>query len=156
MAELQKIWRYNIRPRTIGRDCGPRSSERAGLTVKVTLDQVCRASSHSPRRRTRNYTALDPGFFRLLLAGKNAGATWAHDAPCHLEHAEPDRIQERRNDPLLVDALPGREIKRIYPVQGMIRGIPHHALKRVHHAVVGRTDAGPQTKSRLRSCGNAT
>ena len=29
-----------------------------------------------------------------------------------------------------------------YLVQGMIRGIPHHALEHVHHVVVGRLTQG--------------
>ena len=31
-----------------------------------------------------------------------------------------------------------REIKRIHLVQGMIRGIPHHALEHVDNGLVGR------------------
>jgi hypothetical protein len=79
---------------------------------------------------------------QALIGGKNTGAAWAHNAPCHLENAEPHRIQERRDDSLLVEALSDREIKRIHPVQGMIRSIPHHALEHVHHLVVGRLTQG--------------
>ena len=35
-----------------------------------------------------------------------------------------------------------REIKRVYLVQGMIRGIPHHALEHIHNGVVGRLTQG--------------
>src|SRR5258706_1775650 len=51
-------------------------------------------------------------------------------------------MQERWDEPLLVDALTGREIKRVHLVQGMIRGIPHHALEHVYRVVVGRLTQG--------------
>ena len=53
-------------------------------------------------------------------------------------------MQQRRDDPLLADAglLAGeslrRKVKRIHPVQGMIRRLPHHALEHVDNGSVGR------------------
>ena len=79
---------------------------------------------------------------QAFVGGENTGAARAHHVPCHLEHAEPHRIQQRRDDPLLVDVGLGREIKRIHLVQGMIRGIPHHTLEHVDDAFVGRLTQG--------------
>ena len=79
---------------------------------------------------------------QAFVGGKNAGAARAHHVPCHLEHAEPHRIQQRRDDPLFVDAFLAREIKRVHLVQGMIRGIPHHALEHVDNVFVGRLTQG--------------
>ena len=87
---------------------------------------------------------------QAFVGGKNPGAARAHHAPCHLEHAEPHRIQQRCDDPLFVDALRACEIKRVHLVQGMIRGIPHHTLEHVDNGFVGRL-----TQSRKQSLGFA-
>ena len=79
---------------------------------------------------------------QAFVGGKNPGAARAHHVPCHLEHAEPHRIQERCDDPLFVDALRACEIKRVHLVQGMIRGIPHHTLEHVDNGFVGRLTQG--------------
>ena len=79
---------------------------------------------------------------QAFVGGKNPGAARAHHAPCHLEHAEPHRIQQRCDDPLFVDALRAGEIKRVHLVQGMIRGIPHHPLEHVDNGFVGRLTQG--------------
>src|ERR1700737_2242641 len=121
---------------TVGRDLPHARAYREGH-----LDQV--VERRLIARGTESATILRPiQGLQAFVGGKNTGATWAHDGPCHLENAEPPRIQERRDDPLLVDALLGREIKRVHLVQGMIRGIPHHALEHVHHVIVGRLTQG--------------
>ncbi len=51
-------------------------------------------------------------------------------------------MQERCDHLLLADAGGGRKIERIHPVQGMIRGVPHHPLEHVHHGCVGRLTQG--------------
>ena len=79
---------------------------------------------------------------QAFVGGKNPGAARAHHVPCHLEDAEPHRIQERCDDPIFVDALHTGEIERVYLVQGMIRGIPHHTLEHVHNGFVGRLTQG--------------
>src|ERR1700724_528522 len=68
------------------------------------LDQVveCRLIA----RGAESATILRPiQGLQAFIGGKNTGATWAHDVPCHLENAEPHRIQERRDDSLLVEAF---------------------------------------------------
>ena len=81
---------------------------------------------------------------QAFVGGENTGAARAHHAPCHLKHAEPHRVQQPRDDPLLTDVGLGREIKRIHSVQGMIRSIPHHTLEHVDDAFVGRLTQGPK------------
>ena len=102
---------------------------------------------------------------QAFIGGENTGAARAHHAPCHLEHAEPHRVQQRRDDPLLPDVNLGREIKRIHSVQGMIRGIPHHTLEHVDDRFVGQLTQGHKqslafahatTLHERRSSGNPT
>src|ERR1700737_1678757 len=119
---------------SVGRDLPHARAYREGH-----LDQVVERRLIARGAESANILRPIQGL-QAFIGGKNTGATWALDVPCHLENAEPHRIQiqERRDDPLLVDALPGREIKRVHLVQGMIWGIPHHALKNVTPVVRAR------------------
>ena len=123
---------------TVGRDLAHPRADREGH-----LDQI--VERRLIARGAERAIILRPvEGLQALVGGENAGATRAHDVPCHLEHAEPHRIQERRDDPLLAEALLGREIERVDLVQGVIRGLPHHALEHVHHVVVGRLTQRPK------------
>ncbi len=121
---------------TVGRDLPQARAYREGH-----LDQV--VERRLIARGAESAIILRPiQGLQAFVGGENAGAARAHHVPCHLEHAEPHRIQECCDDLLLADALLGREIKRVHLVQGMIRGIPHHALEHVHNGLVGRLTQG--------------
>jgi hypothetical protein len=74
---------------------------------------------------------------QALVGGKNPGTARAHHVPCHLEDAEPYRIEQRCDHPLFVEALRACKIKRVHLVQGMIRGMAHHPLEHVDNGFVG-------------------
>jgi hypothetical protein len=136
MEDLAKIFGRGQFVRTVGRDPAQARAHRKGH-----LDQIVERRLIARGAESAMILRLIQGL-QALIGGENTGAARAHEAPGHLEHAEPNRIQERRDDPLLVEALPGREIKRVHPVQGMIRGLAHHTLEHVHHFFVGRLTQG--------------
>lgn len=56
------------------------------------------------------------GFQRVVRA-KHAAASWAQHVPGQIEQPEPRRMQEGRNDLLLVESIPRGKIQHVDPVE---------------------------------------
>ena len=75
--------------------------------------------------------------FERRAGVEDAAAAGAEHVPGQLEEAEPRRVQEGRDDALLVETVPGRERQRVRPVERMVRRLPDELLDRGHRRLVG-------------------